>query len=254
MPLPPCTGCHCVPSKARGSGTCLVPCWGPSTLHGVSGAHGSLLGRGHNDVVPLPCGDATARPQGNILLLLYKSHLCIPPHWQGPSSGEEVQQLLKRQQHRMGTARGWRCPLLRGGTMGCPLPLLAPALPSPNAEAATCQNAVATGASPGWSWAPSPHQPQCHAWDQHWQDLLSPPQEREPGPSPPHSLSPGQGARGQQGWQVHGPLLSPPPCSPVPCHQSRAQFTEEAGAGHRNAFHLWPADPWRFPAATPVLG
>lgn len=51
-------------------------------------------------------------------------------------------------------------------------------------------------------------------------------------------------------WQIH----SPPPQSPVPHHPSGAQFTGEAGTGCRNAFHLWPADPWPFPAATPVLG
>ena len=128
-----------------------APCWGPSTLqprgHGVSEAHRSPLGRGHSDIGPLPCRDAAARPRGNLLLLLHKSHLCVPSRWQGPSLGEEVQQLLKRQQHRMGTARGRRC-LLLPGSMGCPLPLLASALPSPSAREATYKKAVAGPQTP----------------------------------------------------------------------------------------------------------
>jgi len=109
-----------------------VPCvvLGPQhfAARGPWGEQGTplSLGQGPQRHGTLSCGDAAAQPRGNMLLLLHKSHLCVPPRWQGPSSGEDDQQRLKRQgQHRD------ECVLTSGGPwpvlylfllLPCPVP------------------------------------------------------------------------------------------------------------------------------------
>lgn len=72
-----------------GSGTCPMLSTPQRRGHVTSGARCTPLGRGHSDTGPLPCVDAAARPWGNVVLLLHRSHFCVHPCWQGPSSGKE---------------------------------------------------------------------------------------------------------------------------------------------------------------------
>lgn len=182
VPLRLCTESHRIPS---GSGLSPLQAQG----HRVNC---SPLGREHSNFRLLPC-EMSSLGHKEILCSRSIKGICVSlPTGTDPAQGK---QLLKRQQHRMGQCRD-KGALSFSKAGGCPLPLLASALPSPSAREATYRN------------------------------MLAGPQS----------------------------TTQPPPQSPVPCQQSRAQFTRETSASCRNVFHLWAADAWQFPSATPVLG